>query len=202
MDPFPWKDLRQRRVDLWDEANLSLSLFTYRPRSSQRADEVTEFILGFKAYDPEHFSPHDSECFKASIVEVCDAFKKCEDDWKRDCRFVIPVPRHVARQVSPSSRDMCRCIAAVFRLEYPEELLFRNESVEAAHMARPWERRLSSMEHFQSLACQRADLAGAGVILFDDIRTSGCTSDACRRRLKQDTKCGEVIRLFLGRTEG
>jgi hypothetical protein len=33
-------------------------------------------------------------------------------------------------------------------------------------------------EHFQSLACSQGDLTGAGVILFDDVRTSGTTRQA------------------------
>jgi hypoxanthine-guanine phosphoribosyltransferase len=84
-------------------------------------------------------------------------------------------------------------------LQYPEGLLFRRESINPAHLAYPGQRP-TSMEHFQSLGCRKADLEGAGVILFDDIITTGDTSQACKRRLQQDTKCGEVVRPFLGKT--
>jgi predicted amidophosphoribosyltransferase len=42
----------------------------------------------------------------------------------------------------------------------------------------------------------------AGVLLFDDVRTTGSTSLACRWRLQRDVNAGQVVRLFLARVEG
>jgi hypothetical protein len=95
---------------------------------------------------------------------------------------------------------LCRFMSSVFPfLQYPEDLLFRKQSVRPSHMALPWERPTPN-DHFESLACKKADLAGAGVILFDDVRTTGSTSQGCRWRLQQ-AGCGHVVRIFLGKTE-
>lgn len=95
---------------------------------------------------------------------------------------------------------MCGFIAKMFPwLDYPQELLFRKETMNAAHLAYPGQRPTAT-EHFQSLGCRKADLDGAGLILFDDMRATGNTSQACGWRLQQDAKCGEVVRLFLART--
>jgi predicted amidophosphoribosyltransferase len=184
----------RKRIDFWDEDNRSLSLFRYEPGKLGRSDEATQFILCFK--------DSGSACLSTACTQVYEALGKFADDWRRefDCRYIVPVPSHLAREVSPSSKLMCGFIAKMFLwLQYPEELLFRKDSVPAAHLAYPG-RRPSVTEHFQSLRCSKADLAGAGVILFDDVRATGNTSQACRWRLQQDAKCGEVVRLFLGRT--
>jgi predicted amidophosphoribosyltransferase len=174
-----------------------LSLFVFKTVRSGQADEVTKFIHAFKA-------SKDHECFKAAIVEVYDAAGESIEGWKPEsnynCRYVVPVPSSRAHEVSAFSKDMCSFIASTFHLEYPERLLFRERSVLPSHMATYWQR-LSVKDQFDSLGCSKANLAGAGVILFDDIVNTGDTSQACKRRL-QDAKCGEVVRLFLGRTEG
>jgi hypothetical protein len=190
-----YSDIGQERVDYWDEDNLSLSLFRYKPGKLGETDKATQFVLCFKE--------SGSACLSTACVQVYEALGKFSDDWKREfgCRYVVPVPSHIARKVSPSSKLMCGFIAKMFPwLQYPEELLFRKETVTAAHMANPWQR-LSVKEQFDSLGCRETNLASAGVILFDDVRNTGNTSQACKRRLKDDAKCGEVIRLFLARTE-
>jgi predicted amidophosphoribosyltransferase len=190
----PYSDISRERVDFWDADNTSLSLFRYKPVRSRIPDTVTQFILGFKDFD--------SECLKAAWMQVYDAMEKVSKDWKRDydCRHILPVPSHTAYQISPSSNSVCQFIAKMFPwLQYPEGLLFRRESVIPAHLYP--EQRPSAKEHFESLGCSKADLVGAGVILFDDVRTTGNTSQACRWRLRRDANAGEVVRLFLGRTE-
>jgi hypothetical protein len=192
MGTNPYGDICRNRIDFWDEDNLSLSLFRYKPVGSGLSDEATQFILGFKA--------GDGACLQYGVKQVCDALRKVSEDWKRDydCRYVIPVPSHVAHEVSLSSRVVCSVINEMFPwLQYPEELLFRKKGVTPAHLAYP-EQRPTAAEHFESLGCSKADLGGAGVILFDDVRTTGNTSQACRWRLQGDAKCGAVVRLFLG----
>jgi len=185
-----------KRIDFWDEDNLSLSLFPYRPVCRGRNDEATRLVLGFKNFEHEYLDE--------AVRHAHDAFRKFAERWTGDfgCRYIVPVPRHTANQVSLSSKVLCGVLSDMFPwLEYRERLLFRRTSVPQAHMARPW-KRPTPTEHFESLACRDADLVvGAGIILFDDVRTSGNTSQGCRWRLKQDTRCGEVIRVFLGRTE-
>jgi hypothetical protein len=189
-----YSDIGQERIDYWDPDNLSLSLFRYKPGKLGQTDKATQFVLCFKE--------SGSACLSTACVQVYKALGKFSEDWKRefDCRYVVPVPSHLAHEVSPSSKLMCGFIAKMFPcLRYPEDLLFRKESVTAAHMAYHGQRPTAT-EHFRSLGCRKADLDGAGVILFDDIRTTGDTSQACRWRLQQNAKCGEVVRLFLART--
>jgi predicted amidophosphoribosyltransferase len=189
-----YSNIGRERIDFWDEDNLSLSLFGYKSGKLGQTDKASQFVLCFKE--------SGAACLSTACVQVYEALGKFSEDWKRkfDCRYIVPVPSHLAHEVSPSSKLMCGFIAKMFPwLQYPEKLLFRKESVPAAHLAYPGQRPTST-EHFQSLGCSDADLAGAGVILFDDMRTTGNTSQACRWRLQQDAKCGEVVRLFLART--
>ncbi len=187
-------DIGRKRIDFWDEDNLSLSLFRYKPGKSGLTDEVTQFILGFKA--------SDSACLSVALMQVHGAVEKFAERWKYElgCSHIVPVPSHTAHKVSPSSTLACRFIAKMFPwLQYQEGLLFRRESVTPSHLY-PGQRP-TYMEHLESLGCSKADLRRAGVILFDDVRTTGDTSQACKRRLQLDAQCGEVVRLFLGRTE-
>lgn len=195
METLPWISIRGKRDVCWDWDNLSLSLFVYKTVRSGQVDEVTKFIHAFKA-------SKDPECFKAAIVEVYQAAGESIEEWKREhnCRYVVPVPSSRAHEISGYSREMCSFIASTFHLEFPEGLLFRERSVPPSYMATYWQR-LSIKDQFDSLGCRETNLAGAGVLLFDDIRNTGNTSQACRWRLKDDAECGEVIRLFLARTE-
>jgi predicted amidophosphoribosyltransferase len=195
METLPWINIREKRSVCWSWENESLSLFVYRTVGSGQADEVTRFIHAFKA-------SRDHECFKAAIVEVYDAARESIEEWKTDekinCRYVVPVPSSRAREISGYSKDMCKFIASTFHLEY-REALFRERTVPSSHMATYGEG-LSVRDQFDSLACRESNLAGAGVILFDDVLNTGNTSQACRWRLQDDAKCGKVIRLFLART--
>ncbi len=195
METLPWINIRGKRDVCWDSVNLSLSLFVYKTVGSGHSDEVSNFIHAFKA-------SKDTECFKTAMVEVYDAAGEFIEEWKRefDCRYVVPVPSSRAHEISGYSKDMCSFIESTFHLEYREGLLFRERSVPPSHMANYWQR-LSVKEQCDSLACRETISNGAGVILFDVIRNTGNTSQACRRRLRDDAKCGEVIRLFLARTE-
>lgn len=189
-----YADIGRERIDYWDEDNLSLSLFRYKPGKTGQTDRATQFILCFKN--------SGSACLSTACVQVYEALGRFSEDWsaKFGCRYIVPVPSHLAHEVSLSSELMCGFIAKMFPwLLYPKKLLFRKENVPAAHLAYSGHR-LSPTEQFQSLGCSKEDLDGAGVILFDDIRTTGNTSLACKWRLQQDAKCGDVVRLFLGRT--
>jgi len=133
-------------------------------------------------------------------MHVLDAMGKYLETWKNDfdCRYVVPVPSHRAGQVCEFSQLICCFICYEFPwLNYPERLLFRKESIRASHQSLP-DQRPTYGEHLKSLGCENVDLKRAGVILFDDVRTTGTTSQACRGRLQQDTNCGEVVRVFLG----
>lgn len=190
-----YDEIGSRRLDSWDEDNLSLALLRYKPSNSDATDQASQFILGFKNFD--------LSCVQVAMMQVYDAVRRFSEDWRRDfgCRYIVPVPSHAALQVAQPSKMVCHFIASMFPwLQYPEQLLFRKRSVLAAHMARFSGERPTANEHFESLGCKKTDLAGAGIILFDDVRTTGSTSQGCRWRLQQDTGCGDVVRVFLGKT--
>ncbi len=189
-----YSNIGRERRDYWDAYNLSLSLFRYKPVEIGQTDTATQFVLCFKE--------SGSACLSSACVQVYEAIGKFSEEWRGElgCRYIVPVPSHLARKVSPSSKLMCGFIAKMFPwLQYREELLFPESDVPAAHLAYPGQRPTAT-EHFHSLRCSKADLAGAGVILFDDVRATGNTSLACKWRLQQDANCGEVVRLFLSRT--
>ncbi|SRR5579871_2115421 len=188
-----YEELESKRIDFWDEDNISLSLFPYKPIRSAYEDAPSHFLRSFKR--------SDQDAVPMAGAHVCQSLVPFVDEWRErfNIKIIVPVPSHTAYRVAPSSKDICRLVARVFKLSYSENLLFRTETVIPAHMSY-FGRRLSMPEHFQTLACKtNADLEGAGIVLFDDLRTTGHTSQACKRRLRE-RNCGEVVRLFLGRT--
>lgn len=187
-------ELKQKRLNFWDEDNLSFSLFPYKPTRGGEADEVSQFILGFKHLD----TPNLSE----AVYQICDALQRYVAIWKLDfnLQYVLPTPGHRAGHIPESSQLLCRILATQFEFIYRDDILYRKESIRPSHMTHPRQRPTAS-EHFDSLGClSGANLNGAGVLLFDDVRTTGNTSQACRWRLQEDTKCGDVVRVFLGCT--
>jgi len=141
------------------------SRFPYSVTSQASPDKpmmFTQFILGFKNGDPE--------CFKEAMIQVYDAVGKFSEDWKceRGCRYIVPAPSHVAHRVSESSHELCKILDSMFPwLQYREGCFSEKRVSVAAHQAYPGQRRTST-EHFESLGCRKADLAGASVILFDE----------------------------------
>jgi hypothetical protein len=81
----PYSDIGRKRIDFWDEDNLSLSLFRYKPGKSGLTDEVTQFILGFKASDPA--------CLPFALMQVQGAVENFSESWKCElgCRHIVPV---------------------------------------------------------------------------------------------------------------
>jgi hypothetical protein len=45
-------NIGRERIDSWDEDNLSLSLFQYKPGKIGQTDTATQFILCFKEFGP------------------------------------------------------------------------------------------------------------------------------------------------------
>jgi HAD superfamily hydrolase (TIGR01549 family) len=73
----------------------------------------------------------------------------------------------------------------------------RCEACEAEFIDQEWLRRhLSGARHQQATA----DTRDPGVLLLDDVFTSGATSSAAREILQRDADAGPVIGLFAGRT--
>jgi hypothetical protein len=138
-----YNDIGRERFVYWDEDNLSLSLFRYKP-GKIRTDKATQFVLCFKE--------SGSACFSTACVY--EALGKILEDWKRekrefDFRYVVPVPSHLAHEVSASSKLICGFISKMFPwLQYPGELLFREEDMPAAHLAYPGQRPTAT-EQFQ-----------------------------------------------------
>jgi ComF family protein len=112
-----------------------------------------------------------------------------------DC--VVPVPLHPWRRLQ---RGFNQANALAHRLDRPVvQALWRTRATLPQAGLRPAQRRRNVRDAFRlSPLVRRQRLAGACVVLVDDVRTTGATLDACARVLK-DAGAREVRALTVAR---
>ena len=103
--------------------------------------------------------------------------------------IVIPVPMHAGRQRERGYNQaelLARRVAAHCDLEYEEKLLFRTRQVQPqAGIGSAAERAVNVADSIGVSADGDGDVAGAGIILIDDVATTGSTLEICAAALKQ-----------------
>lgn len=170
------------------------SVLPYRSRRSGRANQISEFVLAFKA--------GVDSAVKIAVQVVGDELDKKKGRLLYAVSHVVCAPPHNRGFASPSSEFFCEQIANRFSKTYIPRALERTKSVQKAAYAPPGQRPTYS-DHLDSIryAGPSLDLRDRHILLFDDVLTSGDTSDACRDILITATGCKVVVGLFLARTQ-
>jgi predicted amidophosphoribosyltransferase len=186
--------LRQHVVNEWENDNLWV--LPYHTKRSGTADGVSEFIWQFKS--------GAREALYAAVQLLSEAIEEHEDALRAqyDCSIIASAPSSRQGFPKPLPENVCTELAERHPwLAHAPRLLHRTQTVRQAHLCRPGERP-NFGTHIQTIACgAQYNLDGRGVLLFDDVLTTGGTSQACAAILRQKPNCGNVVGLFLGRTQ-
>jgi hypothetical protein len=170
------------------------SVLPYRSKRSGKADEISQFVWAFK-------QGVDS-AVQIAVQVVGDELDKKRGRLLYGVSHIVCAPPHNKGFASPSSEFFCEQIANRFSLTHIPRALERTKSVRRAATA-PRGQRPTYNDHVDSInyAGPSLDLRDRDILLFDDVLTSGDTSDACRDILNAATGCRRVVGLFLARTQ-
>lgn len=172
----------------------NFSVLPYRSKRSGKADQISEFVLAFKE--------GVESAVQIAIPVVCDELEKKRGRLLSDVSHIVCTPPHGKGFASTSSELLCDQVAKRFALTHIRSGLERTKSVRKAAYAPPGQRPTYA-DHLESIeyAGPALNLGGRGILLFDDVLTSGDTSYACRDILLAGTRCKVVVGLFLARTQ-
>lgn len=172
----------------------NFSVLPYRSKRSGKADQISEFVLAFKA--------GATSAVQIAVQVAGDELDKKKARLLDTVGYIVCAPPHSKGFASPSSEFFCEQIANRFSLTHIPRALERTKSVRKAAYAPPGQRP-TYQDHLDSIryAGPSLDLRGRGILLFDDVLTHGDTSGACRDILISATGCNLVVGLFLARTQ-
>lgn len=172
----------------------NFSVLPYRSKRSGRADDISRFVLAFKE--------SVEAAVEIAIQVVGDELERKRGLLLNAVSHIVCAPPHSMGFASASNELLCERLAKRFSLTHIPRALERIKPVRKAAYAPPGERPTKE-DHLNSIryAGSALDLRGKGILLFDDVLTSGVTSDACRDILEAATHCKVVIGLFLARTQ-
>jgi len=172
----------------------NFSVLPYRSKRSGKADQTSQFVLAFKE--------GVESAVQIAIQVVGDELEKKQGRLLSDISHIVCAPPHKKGFASASSEFFCEQVAKRFSLTHMPRALERTKSVPKAAYAPPGQRPTYG-DHLDSIryAGPAIALSGRGILLFDDVLTSGDTSDACRDILIAATRCKVVVGLFLARTQ-
>lgn len=172
-----------------------LCILPYRSKRSGNNDGVTDFILAFKAGDPQAVALGTK-----LLVQAAESFQGVFREAK--CGYIMAAPPHTAGKANTPSEVACTALADTLELRHLLGALERTETVQKAAWAPPGERP-GYFDHIRTIEYDgpRLNLKGKGVVLFDDLLTRGDTSMACAKIITDATGCSKVLGIFLGRTQ-
>lgn len=104
--------------------------------------------------------------------------------WPRNADLIVPVPLHPSRLRERGYNQaalLARELAEGCRLALAEDCLARTRAT-APQTGHSWRERWENVAG--AFACQDPRVVGRGIILVDDVCTTGATLEACARALK------------------
>jgi len=187
--------IRKNILCQWDGDDFYV--LKYFSKRSGLANSVTSLILRFKE--------NDEAAVTAVIQLMTTEFERIEATLRdeRLCRYIVSIPSSTAKRSNVPCERVCRALAKKFDwLTHVPDALIRGETVQKSAFAAPGERP-DYEEHIRTIKYNAGTLHlnKESFIMFDDVKTRGETSRACREILAKATACKAVIGVFLGRTQ-
>lgn len=160
-------------------------------------NDATFFILDFK----ENVDSAVEDAIEMLIPRFKDMEERLRDQF--GCRYIVSIPPHAAGRSSVPCERVCAALAHQYGwLTHIPDALVRSENVRKAARS-PTGQRPTTEDHVRTIYFGRRDLkiGNRGIIMVDDVYTTGSVSGACRAVIKSATGCPRVIGVFLGRTQ-
>lgn len=183
----------------WDE-HQNLCLFPYHPKDSPLKNHLTELIWQFKR--------NEDPAVRIVTQMAVQAFTQNERILraKRPFWSLVVMPPHEAGKRNLPCEILCARLAMNFSswLRNLPNALERTGDVEKSSMAKhEGKKRPGFLEHAASISYEGPEdicTENDGILLVDDVFTTGNTFDACYGILKDATSCELIIGFFVGKT--
>jgi hypothetical protein len=183
----------------WDEHH-HLCLFPYYPKDSPLKNQNTELIWKFKR--------NESSAVHIVTQMAVQAFTQNERILQaiRPFWYLVVMPPHEAGKHNLPCEILCARLALNFPswLHSLPNALERAGDVEKSSMAKhEGKKRPDFLDHATSISYegpQEICTENDGILLVDDVFTTGNTFEACYGILKDATSCESIIGFFVGKT--
>jgi len=185
--PLTWpSELRASVSEGWFDSRRKFALFQYTP--SRHA------VIAFKEGNEEALAE-----LGQWVLGTLPGIRS----WlaSASVRYIVSAPRHVVGGFAPGEAICAQLAAGLPGLEHLPGALVRTTETPSAYQSGA--DRLGVAAHLETIRYVGPPLNQVhpfGIILFDDVHTSGATSAACELVLRLATGCDTVLGLFLSRT--
>src|SRR4051812_34010563 len=196
-----YREINAKIISEWDEDNHSIYALQYD-------NSVPTFIKALKG--EASISGCEATASRGfALALAADLLSQCVERFRAEvfeehqCRFIAAVPSHQKGPALDCAELLCGMVADCFaELHHSKGALIRTETVLQSHKVQTCERPTHT-DHSSTLRYAGPCISGTeGLLLLDDVRRKGETSQACIHEIMETTGCSResIIRLFLART--
>ena len=195
-------ELSEHVLNNWDDDNQCAYCFLYRVGND---GPVEQFVKRFKVpnfrIENKKFVPDESYANQAQqILSACLRKHYSRIREEHNCRYLVPIPSHRQGYGDGNLLRVARLLSAEFGFDLLDRALLRTKEITISHKARYGERP-KHQAHVQTLSWVWKDRLQGGILLVDDVITTGTTSQACRHVIAESTgiRSDSFVRLFLAK---
>ena len=169
------KKFNQFKISTIDKYNISNFYFKEHFYLFKYENEIRKKIINYKFNENSHLYKTFSQIFKHDLT-----FKKFVSNY--DC--ILSVPIHKKRKYIRGynqSKLIAKDFAIHFKKPYYDDVLFKTTNIVAQSTLSKESRQTNVINAFTVQNCEK--IANKKVILFDDIFTTGATTNECSKIL-------------------